>query len=470
MDRIKAVISHVEKHLPQSTCIDDLAHLVKLSRWHLQRAFKQATGLSIGQYIRSRRLSLAAIDLASSDKRILDIAIEYGFESQEAFARAFKKRFGLAPKRFKGQVEMAKMSGTEVFDEVYLENFSKLSQLKATKVILPAANYAGLLRSFTSPKLDHDGFYQQLDLLWQDFIAKSENQQGLIGDNYTLVYWVGSSQQTGNFTMMAAKPMLPDNDALAGLAKVHVAEREYLCFNLDADINLNHFLSYIYNFWLTEHDYAPYGFPTIWRSYDEGRIEYLVNVRKIDSNAVRPKRLTINPKLTRLPAFQVEGRKKTISYCQTSAVERLGFIRDLWCQPNPSLQHSAEVSGFYKAVLIGDRGYRPLDQFDCTVSTVVRQGGNITIERQEYLDCICSGSLEELGECTDYIFCWFLPQSEYYAVPGYEIITDFTQDKQKTYSLRYLIPVCRKGVNSLILLLNTEAMLSKGISYVIWVT
>ncbi|PPS57908.1 hypothetical protein CRX72_08025 [Pantoea sp. BRM17] len=63
------------------------------SKWHLQRMFKEVTGHAIGAYIRARRLSKAAVALRLTSRPILDIALQYRFDSQQTFTRAFKKQF-----------------------------------------------------------------------------------------------------------------------------------------------------------------------------------------------------------------------------------------------------------------------------------------------------------------------------------------------------------------------------------------
>lgn len=98
MDNMLAIIDLIEMHLSDNLSVDAIAQRSGYSRHYLHRQFKHATGLSIGQYQRCRQLSLAAKQLGESDQRILDIAVEAGFESQEAFARAFKRFASVAPK------------------------------------------------------------------------------------------------------------------------------------------------------------------------------------------------------------------------------------------------------------------------------------------------------------------------------------------------------------------------------------
>ncbi|MFL7013462.1 helix-turn-helix domain-containing protein [Enterovibrio norvegicus] len=108
MNTILSVIALIEDSLPETLRVEQIAARSGYSRWHLQRQFKRATGMSISQYQRHRLLSLAAEKIATTEHRILDIAIEFGFESQEAFARAFKRFAMVAPKNIRQQPVWAK--------------------------------------------------------------------------------------------------------------------------------------------------------------------------------------------------------------------------------------------------------------------------------------------------------------------------------------------------------------------------
>ncbi|WP_184999448.1 MULTISPECIES: helix-turn-helix domain-containing protein [unclassified Enterobacter] len=67
------------------------------SRWHMQRIFKQHTGITLGRYIRILRLSNAAIDLINTAYPVIEIALQYGYESQQTFTRAMKCHTGFNP-------------------------------------------------------------------------------------------------------------------------------------------------------------------------------------------------------------------------------------------------------------------------------------------------------------------------------------------------------------------------------------
>ncbi len=88
---IRDLLSWLEGHLDQPLSLDNVAAKAGYSKWHLQRMFKDVTGHAIGAYIRARRLSKSAVALRLTARPILDIALQYRFDSQQTFTRAFKK-------------------------------------------------------------------------------------------------------------------------------------------------------------------------------------------------------------------------------------------------------------------------------------------------------------------------------------------------------------------------------------------
>ena len=94
---IRDLLVWLESHLDQPLSLDNVAFKAGYSKWHLQRMFKNVTGHAIGAYIRARRLSKAAVALRLTSRPILDIALQYRFDSQQTFTRAFKKQFNQTP-------------------------------------------------------------------------------------------------------------------------------------------------------------------------------------------------------------------------------------------------------------------------------------------------------------------------------------------------------------------------------------
>jgi AraC-like DNA-binding protein len=91
---------YIETRLREPITLRELSDAAGYSPWHAARLFKEATGLSPFEYIRSRRLTKAALQLRDGDERVIDVALDFVFDSHEGFTRAFSREFGIAPKRY----------------------------------------------------------------------------------------------------------------------------------------------------------------------------------------------------------------------------------------------------------------------------------------------------------------------------------------------------------------------------------
>jgi len=97
LDRMNSAMDYIETNLADNISYDQLAHIACCSTYHFQRMFPFITGVSLSEYIRRRRLTLAAFELQTTDVKVIDVALKYGYESPEAFARAFKNLHGIIP-------------------------------------------------------------------------------------------------------------------------------------------------------------------------------------------------------------------------------------------------------------------------------------------------------------------------------------------------------------------------------------
>ena len=102
-DRLNQAIHYIETHISEEIDYRDLAQIACCSTYHFQRMFTYVAGISLSEYIRRRRMSLAAVDLQNGNERILDIALKYGYASPTAFNRAFQGIHGIAPSALKNK-------------------------------------------------------------------------------------------------------------------------------------------------------------------------------------------------------------------------------------------------------------------------------------------------------------------------------------------------------------------------------
>jgi AraC family transcriptional regulator len=96
----KAIV-FIENNLYQPIVARDVAEAVSYSYYHFHRYFHAIMGETIGNYIRSRRLTQAAWDLVHSDKKVLDVGLSLYFETAESFTRAFKDRYSMTPLEYR---------------------------------------------------------------------------------------------------------------------------------------------------------------------------------------------------------------------------------------------------------------------------------------------------------------------------------------------------------------------------------
>lgn len=95
-------IDYIEEHLTGDIDLNVAARFVSCSVWEFQRIFSFLTHISPGEYIRQRRLTLAAGDIQKTDEKIIDIAQKYGYDSPAAFSRAFGQLHGITPSAARG--------------------------------------------------------------------------------------------------------------------------------------------------------------------------------------------------------------------------------------------------------------------------------------------------------------------------------------------------------------------------------
>ena len=98
---IQRAIDYVEENICEEIDYEEVAKKAYSSSFHFQRIFSILCGFSLGDYIRMRRLSLAAEELSKGNAKIIDIALKYGYDTSESFSRAFTRFHGITPSETK---------------------------------------------------------------------------------------------------------------------------------------------------------------------------------------------------------------------------------------------------------------------------------------------------------------------------------------------------------------------------------
>ncbi len=105
------------------------------SEFHMSRVFREMTGVTLRDYMRGRRLAFALIDLRDTEKSILDIAVDYGFSSHEAFCRSFKAAYGIPPSTYRAKPKpLVLRTRINTFDRYFL-GLGEIGMVKSTEEV-----------------------------------------------------------------------------------------------------------------------------------------------------------------------------------------------------------------------------------------------------------------------------------------------------------------------------------------------
>jgi len=101
---IQNAIDYIEEHITEELDLNEIAAQANCSPYYFQKIFGILCGITVGEYIRSRRLALAGSELMKANSKVLETALKYGYESPESFTRAFTRFHGITPSEAKRSV------------------------------------------------------------------------------------------------------------------------------------------------------------------------------------------------------------------------------------------------------------------------------------------------------------------------------------------------------------------------------
>lgn len=162
---LELAIVYIEENLGGAIKVEDVAKAAGYSYYHLNRQFTAILGESIGSYIKKRRLANSAQSLLFSNKKIIDIAFESGFESSESFSRAFKFIYKVSPQEYRINRLDTFIGSKTKLDSHLLEHITCNVTVHPEIVELPEIKVAGI-RGETSLKDN------RIAMLWQEFFRK----------------------------------------------------------------------------------------------------------------------------------------------------------------------------------------------------------------------------------------------------------------------------------------------------------
>ena len=122
LEQLNAPLEYIEENLSKNIDFKEVSVLASCSQSYFKRIFSSLTGITITEYIRRRRVTLAAFDINKNSVRVIDIANKYGYSSPDSFTKAFKAFHGITPSQAKIEGNWLKVYSQIVFQlSVYRE-------------------------------------------------------------------------------------------------------------------------------------------------------------------------------------------------------------------------------------------------------------------------------------------------------------------------------------------------------------
>ncbi|PZV37024.1 AraC family transcriptional regulator [Mesorhizobium kowhaii] len=240
MNPTEKALWFVESHLPEAVSLDDVAQSSGVSRFHVTRAFGAATGRSVMGYMRSRRLTEAARKLAGGAPDILSVALDAGYNSHEAFTRAFRDQFCTTPELVRAQGTLDNLDLVEPI----LMNQSVLANLEPPRFETSRPFLiAGLGERYSCETS------AAIPMQWQRFGPYIGNIPGETGN---VAYGVCvNGDDAGNFDYIAGVEVSDFSDLPKELSRVRVPAQKYAVFAHREHIStIRRTVNTIWNKWL----------------------------------------------------------------------------------------------------------------------------------------------------------------------------------------------------------------------------
>ena len=181
-------IDYIEENLSEALDIEKIARKAALSPFYYQRIFGAVCGMSVGDYIRARRMTLAAQRLTSTEEKVIEVALAYGYDSPDSFAKAFGRFHGITPSQ-------AREPGTRLRSLAPMRikltmNGGNMLEYSITEKA--PFTIVGVKRRFNS-----DTSYQEIPKYWEEWMQQGEKRPvmgtfgvcvDMIGKNFD--YWI----------------------------------------------------------------------------------------------------------------------------------------------------------------------------------------------------------------------------------------------------------------------------------------
>ncbi len=218
MDPVAKALWYIESHFSGEIPLAQIAEASGVSQYHLCRAFGEATGHSVMRYVRGRRLTEAAKALAKGAPDILSVALDAGYNSHEAFTRAFRDQFGITPEAVRAQSHLEKLQLIEAMRRDPTFMITLEPRIEQGRLLL----IAGLSERLTPETR------QRIPFQWQRFVPYIGHIPGEVpGVTYGVI---ADADDDGNIDYVTGAEVKSFENIPKELRCVRIPEQKYAVF------------------------------------------------------------------------------------------------------------------------------------------------------------------------------------------------------------------------------------------------
>ena len=167
IEEFQESIDFMEQNMTEYLDIEEIAGKAALSPFYYQRIFGDLCGMTVGEYIRARRMTLAAQELIRKDVKVIDVAVKYGYDSTDSFTKTFRKFHGVTPSQAREQGAPLR-SFAPLHIKISLEGGSMLDYSIVEKAPF---TIIGVKRPFNS-----ETSYREIPKFWDEWLDQGENR------------------------------------------------------------------------------------------------------------------------------------------------------------------------------------------------------------------------------------------------------------------------------------------------------
>lgn len=207
MKAIENAVEYIEAHITENISAEDVARQVHISPFYFQKGFHMLCGYTVAEYIRSRRMALAAGELSTEDVRIIDVAVKYCYDSPDSFTKAFYRFHGVTPSMVQKEHAMIK-AFAPLKIKLSLEGGYKMNYTFKKK---DCFTVIGVRRKFS-----YDEASSAIPAFWQEHAEKNSHryENGIFGIN------IDESRGFNEFEYLIANVYNPAEDVPEGFTTV----------------------------------------------------------------------------------------------------------------------------------------------------------------------------------------------------------------------------------------------------------